>query len=834
MSLDIQRYLAEVDDGTVAEEIEHHRRVDVDATVGSREIDASEDRFLDEFAAAHKAGVFGGGSIVEAPQAAGYEIERELSRGAQGAVFLARQTATRRQVALKVLLRGAFASERQLVRFEREVEMVAALNHPGIVTVYDSGTTPDGRAWLAMEFVDGETLDGWLGRRDGLGQAARRRLAVGLIADVCDAVAAAHMKGVIHRDLKPDNILVDADGCPHVLDFGLAKPVDDSEWDSSRIEVTTAGEFMGTFAYAAPEQVSGDPDRIDVRTDVFTLGVILYEAVLGCRPFVLEGSIADVVRTIAEATPTPPRSVDATLDRDVETILMRALDRDPDRRYQGPADLARDLRHWLRGEPIEAMRDDAWYVARKFLRRHWLPVGLSGGAVALLIAFGITMFVAWGREAAANQRLRGTVGMVSSVLGAADAENIDQAMAAASMDEMLQRWLKVVDHDLVEYPEIAAAVRLDLAENHIGNARWDDAAAAIDAAAAGLHLDAAHPSATAGRLLHLRGRLRYKEADYDRAVEDYAAALAHRRATAPSSEETAVTMHHLAASLRRAGRSDEAATQFDEALSRHRTLVREARGEVDARRRRIELSNVLNSVAVGHVVDRPEAALPHLREAVTLVELDSEDPSRDWRVAALRHNIGDCLARLGRLDEAEASLAEALRVKTLQRSRTSMGNTEAALARLALARGDTAAASGHLSRAEQLRSGRLPEGHPSYRDERLIAIELDLRTGELMAAEAGIAAERSRGGLPPRVDAALLRLEGVLALERGAFDAAEPLLQAAMEAFTVHAGERSPQVRKCASSLERVHLARGDHAVAAQFHDRSKPPSEVSGDGGGR
>ena len=834
MSVDIQRFLAEVDDGAVAGEIERQRQLDVDATVGTHAAGTSEDRFLDEFAAAHKAGVFGGGSIVEAPQAAGYEIEMELSRGAQGAVFLARQTATRRQVALKVLLRGAFASERQLIRFEREVEMVAALNHPGIVTVYDSGTTPNGRAWLAMEFVDGEPRAGWRGRRDGRDTAAKRRLVAELIANVCDAVAAAHMKGVIHRDLKPDNVLVDASGGPHVLDFGLAKPVDDSEWDSSRIEVTTAGEFMGTFAYASPEQVSGDPDRIDVRTDVFALGVILYEALLGCRPYQLEGPIADVVRTIAEAIPTPPRSVDPTLDRDLETILLRALGREADRRYQGPADLARDLRHWMRNEPIEARRDDAWYVARKFLKRHWLPVGLGAGAVALLVAFGITMFVAWGREAAANQRLRGTVGMVSSVLGAADAENIDQAMAAGSMDEMLQRWLKVVDSDLIEYPEIAAAVRLDLAENHIGNARWGDAEAAIEAAAAGLNLSTDTPSATAGRLLHLRGRLRYKEADYERAVADYGAALAHRRATAPNSEETAVTMHHLAASLLRAGHDTQAAEQFDEALTRHRTLVRDARGEVDARRRRIELSNVLNSIAVGHVVDRPEAALPHLREAVALVEIDSEDPSRDWRVAALRHNIGDCLARLGRLDEAEASLQEALRVKRLQGSRTSMGNTEAALARLALARGDTTAAREHLAHAKDLRSGRLPEGHPSYRDERLIAIEVDLRAGRLGEAEAAIATERNGGGVPPRVDATLLRLEGSCAAAQGDLGTAEVRLLKAMEMFRAHAGERSPQVRKCAASLALLYEATGDPAAAAQYEDRAKPPAEINagGDGG--
>ena len=245
VSIDIKRFLDEVDDGSVAAEISRVQSTEIDVTVRTDIQGGTEDRFLDEFAAAHKAGIFGEGSIVEAPEAAGYEIEGEISRGAQGAVFLARQKTTRRQVALKVLLRGAFASERQLIRFEREVEMVAALKHPGIVTVYDSGTTEDGRGWLAMEFIDGLTMDTWLAANAPTERDAKRRLVTELIATTCDAVAAAHLKGVIHRDLKPDNILVDAGGAPHVLDFGLAKPVDDSEWDSSRIEVTDCRRIHG-------------------------------------------------------------------------------------------------------------------------------------------------------------------------------------------------------------------------------------------------------------------------------------------------------------------------------------------------------------------------------------------------------------------------------------------------------------------------------------------------------------------------------------------------------------------------------------------------------------
>jgi len=823
------RWLKEEDDGTVAAELKRLRskQTDVDATVRSAPGQNSEDRFLDEFAEAHQAGVFGDTSIVEAPEAAGYEIKSEISRGAQGAVFLAVQKATRRRVALKVLLRGAFASERQLIRFEREVEMVASLKHPGIVTVYDSGTTPDGRAWLAMEYVEGDTMDAWLDRSAPKDRDQKQRFIAALVANTCDAVVAAHQKGVIHRDLKPDNVLVDAEGAPHVLDFGLAKPVDNSEWDSSRVEVTTAGEFMGTFAYASPEQVSGDPDRIDVRTDVFALGVILYESLLGTRPFVLEGSIADVIKTIAESTPTLPRSVDPALDRDLETILLRALDRDPDRRYQSPADLARDLHHWLDHEAIEARRDDAWYVARKFLRRHWIPVGVAAAGVTTLIIFGITMFVAWNRATEANQRLMGTVGMVSKVLGAADTENLDQAVAASSVRDMMQRWIEVVGSDLSDYPAIAAAVRLDLAQNLVSGGRFDEAAATFAAAEKAVDLNPSNPSAIAGRLLHNRGRMHYKRADYAAAVSDYEASLAHRYKIEPHSEATAETMHHLAASLRRLGNTEESDELLDRALTRHRELLAQATDEVERRRRNIALSNILNGMAVGHVTNRPEQALPLLREALAIFEVESPDPSRDWRIAALSHNIGDCLSRLQRLQAAHQTLLNARRIKEIQGNAVSTANTEAALARLAIQMGDTDAAAVHLDRARTLRADHLGPSHPARRDERLIEIELELLRGNLKAAET-LLLQESESTRPGESTAAVARLNGMLLFAKGKLDEATDQTSIALTVFSDITGAQSPQTRKCHVQLSKIAHARGDTDSAVMHAQLATPPTEFS------
>ncbi|MHC4427001.1 MAG: serine/threonine-protein kinase, partial [Planctomycetota bacterium] len=221
----------------------------------------------------------------------GYEVIEELHRGGQGVVYKARQLATKRVVALKVLLSGVFATSRQRLRFEREIDLVSALSHPGIVTVYDSGVTPGGRHWFAMEFVDGRPLDDHL--RDRRAVLSLRDL-LGLFETVCSAVAYAHQRGVIHRDLKPGNILVDERGRPRVVDFGLAKPVD-PEVAPEAATVTVAGGFLGTLAYASPEQAAGDPNAVDVRSDVYCLGVILYEMLCGEYPYDVSGALSGIL-----------------------------------------------------------------------------------------------------------------------------------------------------------------------------------------------------------------------------------------------------------------------------------------------------------------------------------------------------------------------------------------------------------------------------------------------------------------------------------------------------------------------------------------------------------
>ncbi|MBX3365694.1 MAG: protein kinase [Phycisphaeraceae bacterium] len=300
----------------------------------------------------------------------GFELGEEISRGGQGVVYRAVQTSTKRSAAIKVLLGGAFASERQRHRFEREVEIAARLRHPNIVSVFESGQTTDGTPYVAMEFVEGVPLDAFVEQRFGaLKRSDRERIngVVALMAMIAAGVGHAHTAGVMHRDLKPSNILVDREGKPRVLDFGLARASEPSR------DLSTTREFVGTPAYASPEQLGGDPASVNARTDVYALGLILYALLTGRHPYPVVGSIAEVARHAIGTEPTPPSRIIKRLPSDVETIVLKCLSKDPERRYANGAALASDLDDYLQGRPISARRDSTAYVLRKLALRHRVP-----------------------------------------------------------------------------------------------------------------------------------------------------------------------------------------------------------------------------------------------------------------------------------------------------------------------------------------------------------------------------------------------------------------------------------------------------------------------------
>jgi serine/threonine protein kinase len=340
-----------------------------------------------------------GGGAPQAPEGpppdsfSGYEILKEIHRGGQGVVYQAIQKATKRKVAVKVLLEGPYASKSALKRFEREIELIAQLKHPNIISILHSGTTADGQQFYVMDYVRGTPLNQYVHQKQLTLEETLK-----LFATVCEAVQYAHQKGVIHRDLKPSNIVVDAQRIPRILDFGLAK------WLAAPVDtlVSVSQELIGTLPYMSPEQVRGNPDEIDTRTDIYALGVILYELLTGHYPYPVVGQMADTLKHIAETPPTPPnrawrsdsgitkrsskrlRSGKCPIDHEVQTVVLCALAKERERRYQSAGELARDIDCYLAGEPIGAKRDSRWYILKKSVRRYKLPMAIAASFVLLL------------------------------------------------------------------------------------------------------------------------------------------------------------------------------------------------------------------------------------------------------------------------------------------------------------------------------------------------------------------------------------------------------------------------------------------------------------------
>ncbi|MBN1345625.1 MAG: protein kinase [Phycisphaerae bacterium] len=310
----------------------------------------------------------------------GYRVLREIGRGGMGRVFEAIQISTRRTVALKVMLEGPFTNETTKRRFEREVHIVAALRHPNIAQIYDSGLH-QGRYWFAMEYVDGRPLDA----PDVASRfTTRERLAI--MAAACDAVGHAHAKQIVHRDLKPSNILISSDNQPHVLDFGLAKvqgPLTDPD-----MMLSMGSELMGTPAYMSPEQTARDASKVDARTDVYALGVILYQLLTGQFPYDVKGRLDEVIHNIATTDPTRPSAISKDVDSEAEAIILKAIAKNPDERYANGKELADDLRRLLAGEPVLAKLASRSYVLSKTVaknRRRLIYAGVLVAAVVVSI-----------------------------------------------------------------------------------------------------------------------------------------------------------------------------------------------------------------------------------------------------------------------------------------------------------------------------------------------------------------------------------------------------------------------------------------------------------------
>lgn len=337
-----------------------------------------------------------------------YRIIKRIDCGGQGAVYQAVQKTTNRHVAIKVLLDGPLASEARLRRFEREVKLVSRLRHQNIVTLHDSGVV-NGRPYFVMEYVDGVPIDDYI-----LFHLPTVDDCVRLVVKVCRALACAHQRGIIHRDLKPANILVDMSGEPKILDFGLAKTLND-DFEAS-LSITTPGRVIGTLPFLSPEQVEEHEEEIDVRTDIYSLGVILYRLLTGVFPYTVDGGAAAAYRNIVHKDPASLRKVigESAEDRctkgdindDLDHIVLKALAKEKERRYQSVLELADDLDRYLNGDAVEAKGDGGYYILKKTLRRYRFQFASLCAVLVVLLVASVVVTKMW--LTASDQREQAT------------------------------------------------------------------------------------------------------------------------------------------------------------------------------------------------------------------------------------------------------------------------------------------------------------------------------------------------------------------------------------------------------------------------------------------
>lgn len=617
----------------------------------------------------------------ELPHVGPYRPIRELGYGGMGVVYLAERADDQfhRQVALKLVRRGMLAPD-TLRRFRAERQILAVLEHPNIARLYDGGLSQDGRPYLAMEYVDGLPIDAYC---DAHRLTVDERLE--LFTSVCEAVRFAHRNLVVHRDLKPSNILVTGDGTVKLLDFGIAKLLDEASTGDWAFQTRSAVRVL-TPAYAAPEQIRGKP--VSTATDVFSLGVILYELLTGHGPFREHGAApADVERAILEQEPERPSRVVARatgmgctddptvgltthdvgahrgttvarlqrrLRGDLDTILMTALRKEPERRYGSAEAFLDDIRRHLAGLPARAHPESSWYRARKFVRRH--RVGVMASVLVLLsLAAGLGSALWQAREA---RRQRDAAEQISSFLESLFEASDPLADRAERLDtlqvrDLLARGVAGVQRELQSKPAVQARLLNVIGGVYHNLGLYEEARPLV---AQALHIrealyGPAHPETAESQ--HALAALRMALGTYAAADSLYRLALATRKSTRGGDAlGVSETVLGLAEVLRAQGRFDEAEPYYRDATILRRRAYGAAHPKI------AESLSLLASL----LWDRGDVARaePMLREALAMNRETLGD--RHPRVAQTLQRLAGVTQHLGDFTGAEAYLKEALSI----------------------------------------------------------------------------------------------------------------------------------------------------------------------------
>ncbi|MHC4428174.1 MAG: protein kinase domain-containing protein [Planctomycetota bacterium] len=647
-----------------------------------------------------------------------YRLRGIIASGGMGTVYEAMQEHPRRRVALKVMKAG-IASRSALRRFEYESQILARLRHPNIAHVYEAGTHDEGGGgvpFFAMEYVpNAKPITEYANDSD---LSTHERLE--LFAGICDAVHHGHQKGIIHRDLKPANILIDSSGRPKVIDFGVARATD------SDLAVTTLqtdiGQLIGTLQYMSPEQCDGDPEGLDIRSDIYALGVVLYELLCGRPPYdVSRISVLEVARIIRDEPPARPSTIDRTLRGDVETIALKALEKERSRRYQSAADLGRDIQRYLNDEPIQARPPSATYLIRKLLARNkrlvFTVLGLPILLVCILATAISSIFAAQSmraRDAAEEQRLIAETQrdraerMFSQVRELArtfmfdfhdEIRDLDGSLPARELlATMALNYLDGLAQEAGDRPELIG--ELASAYERVGDIQGGlrtagnvgDTARALQsyrtAAALRASLVEAMPLDFELRLEMSRGLIKIGDmleqaGDTAAALERYRGALEIREYLARDMprfrQALPIALNEVGSALVRMGRLNEAREYYDRSLVIAKELTTERPD--DARLQRSLSVAYIRAGEILYLTGDYEAAAARYRDSVRIrSEMLEANPTsgRARRDAAVAHYfLGRALLKLEEPDEAMASLGYFFEV-TRQRAEANPQSSRAA------------------------------------------------------------------------------------------------------------------------------------------------------------